>query len=86
MVYLTFIEREIKIQLSGAIQAGNRIKIGYIQDHMFFKILFFVAEKLLEKSKKLWWIKINLKKYIVILINLFHINIMLMKSFEQLLQ
>ena len=54
MVYLTFIEREIKIQLSGAIQAGNRIKIGYIQDHMFFKILFFrCSRKIIRKIKEI---------------------------------
>ena len=55
MVYLAFIDREIKIQLSDAIRAGNRIKIGFTQDHMFVEIFAFsdVAEKIARKIKEI---------------------------------
>jgi hypothetical protein len=55
MVYLAFIDREIKFKLSDAIRAGNRIKIGFIQDHMFVEIFAFsdVAEKIVRKIKEI---------------------------------
>ena len=59
MLYLAFIDREIKFKLSDAIRAGNRIKIGFIQDHMFVEIFAFsdVAEKIAIKIKEIMFDK-----------------------------
>ena len=55
MLYLAYIDREIKLKLSDAIRAGNRIKIGFMEDHMFVEIFAFsdIAEKMVTKIKEI---------------------------------
>ena len=55
MLYLAYIDREIKLKLSDAIRAGNRIKIGFMEEHMFVEIFAFsdIAEKMVTKIKEI---------------------------------
>ena len=55
VLYIAFIDREIKFKLADAIRADNIIKVGLNQNHMFIEIFVFsdVAEKILRKIKEI---------------------------------
>ena len=55
VLYIAFIDREIKFKLRDAIRAGNKINVGLNQNHMFIEVFAFsdVAEKILKKIKEI---------------------------------
>ena len=55
VLYIAFIDREIKFKLADAIRAGNKIKVELNQNHMFIEVFVFsdVAEKIIRKIKEI---------------------------------
>ena len=55
ILYLAFIKREIQLKLSDAIRAGNSIRVGFNQNHMYIDIFAFsdVASTIVEKIRNI---------------------------------
>ena len=55
IMFLVFIQREIKVKLADAIRAGNKISVGYSQDYIFVDIFAFedVVKNISEKVKEI---------------------------------
>ena len=55
IMFLVFIQREIKIKLADAIRAGNKISVGYSQDYIFVDIFAFedVVKNISQKVKEI---------------------------------
>ena len=54
MLYLSYIQREIELQLSDAKRAGNNFKIGFVENYLFLNVMAYsdVIENILNIVKK----------------------------------
>ena len=55
ILYLTYIQRQVKIKLADAIRAGNKINIGYTQNNIYVNVFAFsdVAQQIMLQIKEI---------------------------------